>query len=123
VADPSFARGFNLGAALLAPFWAFAHGMAVAGGAYLAALVALVGLVVVRSPAMQMPLWLLASLLIGGAVFFGAVGNRIVAGSARTASGGDAVAIATRELRWAVAGALLHTVVLPWACYFGLGSA
>jgi hypothetical protein len=126
IEDPSFARGFNLGAALLPPFWALAHGLAAAGLGYFVALLALGAVVAFGSPAMRIPTGLLASLLIGGALFFGAIGNRVVAAEARKASdgrSGDAVAVATRELRWAVAGAVLHTVLLPWACYFWLGAA
>lgn len=138
VEDPGFARGFNLGAALLAPFWALSHGLAAAGAALLAALIGFVALVAARPPSMQTATLALASLLIGGALFCGVIGNRVVAAAARaalhetkdlpatareTSSAGVAVELATRELSWAVAGTLLHTVVLPWACYFWLGPA
>jgi hypothetical protein len=48
-------------------------------------------------------------------VALGVVGNRI---AARQPAGADPDAFYSRELRWALAGAVLHTLVLPWVCYF-----
>ncbi len=112
--DPDLARGFNLGAALLAPFWAWSHGLRAAGASLLATCGALV---LAQASGLRLPVLLLASMLLAAALFLGAVGNRIAVSSVR---GVDPEAISSRELRWSIAGAVLHTVVLPWACYFGL---
>lgn len=112
--DPDLARGFNLGAALLAPFWAFAHGRSALGAALLAAFGALA---LAQARGLRLPVLLLTALSIGAALFLGAAGNRIAA--SRGGAGG-AEGLAKQELRWAIAGAVLHTIVLPWACYFWL---
>lgn len=103
------ATGFNLGAALLAPLWALCHGQRAAGAALLALTA---GLAAAQASGQALVAALLAAGLIGAALFFGVVGNRLVA-----------AASAQAELRWALAGALLHTVVLPWLCYFWLAGA
>lgn len=122
-------RGFNLGAALLAPFWALAHGQRAAGAMLLASGIACVA---ARVGGLRLPALLLGSLLLGGAVFFGVVGNRVAAG---TMAAGDVVVtqevagravedFARTQLGWSLAGALLFSVVLPWAGYFwGAGGA
>ena len=110
-------QGFNLGAALLAPFWAWFHGLRAVGATLL-----LTGVVLAFafSSGLRWPVWLLAAILAAAAVGLGVVGNRIAAGQP---GGADPDAFYSRELRWALAGAVLHTLVLPWACYFLIGGA
>lgn len=110
LADPQRAGGFDLGAALLAPLWALGHGQHAAGALLV---VATIALVVAQAMGQELAASVLASLLVGGALFFGVVGNRLT-------SGADPVARVRAELRWALAGAVVHTIVLPWACYFWL---
>lgn len=113
--------GFNLGAALLAPLWALFHGQRAAGATLLATSVALAA---AQAKGLALAAALLGALLAGASLFLGVVGNRIVNAGASAAGhggvGGDPVARARAELRWALAGAVLHTIVLPWACYFWL---
>ena len=111
-ASSELGRGFNLGAALLAPFWAWFHGLRAVGATLL-----LTGAVLVfaLSSGLRWPAVLLAAILAAAAVVLGAVGNRIAAGEPASA---DPAAFLSRQLRWALAGAVLHTIVLPWACYF-----
>ena len=115
--DPELARGFNLGAALLAPFWAWSHGLRAVGATFLATCGVLA---LAQASGLRLPVLLLTSMWIGAALFLGAVGNRI---AASRAGGAGAEALAAQELRWAIAGAVLHTIVLPWAGYFWLARA
>lgn len=110
--------GFNLGAALLAPVWALFHGQRAAGATLLATAVALAA---AQASGLALAAALLAALLAGASLFFGVVGDRIVnAGTQAEGGDGEPAARAQAELRWALAGAVLHTVLLPWACYFWL---
>lgn len=113
LAEPRRTGGFNLGAALLAPLWALFHGQRAAGAALVVATIALAA---ARASGQTLVVALLAPFLLGAALFFGVVGNRISG-----ADGGEPAVRARTELRWALAGALLHTLVVPWACYFWLG--
>lgn len=110
-------RGFNLGAALLAPFWAWFHGLRAVGATLLLTSVVLA---FACSSGLGWPVWLLAAILAAAVVGLGVFGNRIAASQPVAA---DPVAFDSRELRWALAGAVLHTLVLPWACYFLIGGA
>jgi hypothetical protein len=107
-------QGFNLGAALLAPLWAWFHGLRAAGATLLLTSVVL-GFALASG--LRGPVWILAAVLAVAAVVLGVVGNRVAAGQ----TGADPEALLSRELRWALAGAVLHTLVLPWACYFLIG--
>jgi len=104
--DP--ARGFNLGAMLLAPLWMMAHGMRIGGALLLAVWLAL-------WPLAQQQAWL--ALLFVGAVplaagaALGFVGNRI---AAEHRGLGRAEPLSTSQLPWALAGIALHVFVLPW---------
>lgn len=102
-------RGFNLGAALLAPFWIWAHGQPRVG---VALLVAVAALAAAQASGLRLAVLLLAPLVLGASLFFGVVGNRI---AATRHADGDPVALAQSQLPWALAGAVLYTVVLPWA--------
>ena len=105
-------RGFNLGAALLAPLWALVHGPRAAAVGLIAAWVAFAA---AGRSGVQPASLALASFLIGSAFFFGAAGNRMLAARGEA---GDPFGMARGQMRWALAGALLYTVVLPWAGYF-----
>lgn len=113
----ALAQGFNLGAALLAPFWAWCHGLRAAGATLLVTGV-VSGFAVasgLRWPAMG-----LAAILAAASIGLGVVGNRIAASRPAAA---DPDAFYSRQLRWALAGVVLHTLVLPWICYFLIGDA
>lgn len=116
-APDELGRGFNLGAALLAPFWAWLHGLRAVGATLL---LTGAGLVFAISSGLRWPAVLLAAMLTASAVVLGAVGNRIAAG--KPANAGPA-AFYSSQLRWALAGAVLYTVVLPWVCYFLIARA
>ena len=117
--DPAvLGRGFNLGAALLAPFWAWFHGLRAFGLALLATSVVLV---FAEASGLRVAVPALAALLALASLGLGFVGNRLAADRrAATAAGVDAAALIQDERRWALAGAVLHTVVAPWAGYFWL---
>ncbi|MEZ4332357.1 MAG: hypothetical protein R3F35_11420 [Myxococcota bacterium] len=114
-ASPEQARGFNLGAALLAPFWAIAHGQPAIGGTLLVTWVAFAA---AQASGLRLAVLLLGPLLIGASLFFGVVGNRIVA--ARS-GGRDPIRCERGQLPWALAGAVLYAVVLPWVWHFAVG--
>jgi len=114
-------RGFNLGAALLAPIWAWFHGLRAVGAALLLTAVLLAWLC--SSGAASGPRWpatSLAAILAAAALYLGVYGNRI---AVRDPASTDPAEFFSRQLRWALAGAALHTVVLPWACYFLIARA
>jgi hypothetical protein len=109
--------GFNFGAALLAPFWALAHGLQAGGLALLASVGALV---LAQAAGLRIAALGLAALLVGASVFLGVVGNRI---AAARMDPGDPERGSARQLAWSIAGALIHTVLLPWALHFGFAAA
>ena len=114
-------RGFNLGAALLAPIWAWFHGLRAVGATLLLTAVSLAWLC--SSGAASGPRWpaaSLAAILAAAALYLGVFGNRIAVGDPASM---DPAAFFARQLRWALAGAALHTVVLPWTCYFLIARA
>lgn len=114
------ARGFNLGAALLAPIWAWFHGLRAVGASLLLTDVVLAWLW--SSRAERDLGWLtpsLAAILVACSLALGVVGNRI---AARGPSSADPAAFLSRQLRWALAGSVLYTVVLPWAWHFLISS-
>lgn len=109
-ADPS--KGFNVGAALVAPVWLVAHGNALAG------LLLLVPWLV------AVPLWMRGALTlllfvalvpVAAGAALGFVGNRIAAAKSGVR---DPVAFSSSQLPWALAGVVLYAFVLPWAFYF-----
>ncbi|MFK7895551.1 MAG: hypothetical protein AB8G23_06925 [Myxococcota bacterium] len=114
-ADPR--KGFNLGAALMAPFWLLAHG-AKLPGAVLSVLT--LGLVPLFAKAMWLPFLFIALVPVAAGAVLSFMGNRI--GVAHTGLE-DAGAFSSTQLPWAVIGVLLYTVILPWAWYFMYGSA
>lgn len=119
--DPAtLGRGFNLGAALLAPFWAWFHGLRAFGLALLATSVVLV---FAEASGLRIAVMALGALLALASLGLGFVGNRLaVDRRAATAAGVDAASLIEGERRWALAGAVLHTIVAPWAGYFLLVS-
>lgn len=108
------ARGFNFGAALLAPFWALAHGVPTGG---LTLLVSLGALGVALSAGLRVAVLVLTALLVGASIFLGIVGDRIAAAHQAPL---DPERFSSRQLAWGLAGALVHTVLLPWIVYFRL---
>ncbi len=105
-------KGFNLGAALMSPFWMFAHGMRLPGALLIAMTLALVPLFV---QAMWLPTLFVSLVPLAAGSVLSFLGNRI--GVDHTGLE-DAGAFSASQLPWAVAGVLLYTVVLPWAWYF-----
>ena len=110
-------KGFNVGAALLAPFWMFAHGMRLPGALLVAMTLVLVPLF---AKAMWLPFLFVALVPLAAGTVLSFLGNRI--GVAHTGLE-DVGAFSASQVPWAIAGVLLYTVILPWAWYFTLGSA
>jgi len=105
-------KGFNLGASLLAPFWMWMHGLRVP-----AVIVFALGLGVVPlyQREMWIPMLLVAMIPAAAAAAAGFGGNRIAAeyrGREKPAQ------FAASQLPWALLGAVIFTVILPWALYF-----
>lgn len=115
VLDPR--KGFNVGAALLAPFWMLAHGMRLPGVLLSAMTLALVPFAL---QAMWVPFLFVALVPLAAGAVLSFLGNRI--GVAHTGLE-DVGAFSTTQIPWAIAGVLLYTVILPWAWYFTAGNA
>jgi len=108
-------KGFNVGAALLAPFWMWVHGMRIPGALLL---VVSLGIVPLAEREMRIPMWAIATIVVAAAAALGFAGNRIAADRLET---DDPAALARSQLPWAVMGIVLHAIVLPWAYYFVAG--
>ena len=105
-------RGFNLGAALLSPFWMWKHGMRLPGSILLAFFAAMV---LLYEREMWIPFLLTAMVPLAAGAALGLVGNRIAASH----RGAESVAeLSANQLPWATAGIGLYAFVLPWAWYF-----
>ena len=115
VADPR--RGVNVGAFLLAPFWMLAHGMKAPGAMVLLPTLAIVPLV---QRELWVPLLFVAGIPIAAGAALAFVGNRIGVAHTGLESPGE---FAASQRPWALAGIALHTIVLPWALYFGVLAA
>jgi hypothetical protein len=117
--DPAaLGRGFNLGALLLAPFWAWFHGLRAFGLALLATSIVLV---FAAASGLRVAVIALAAILALASIGLGFVGNRLGADRCAGMDGGiDAAAFIAGERSWALAGAVIHTIVAPWAGYFWL---
>lgn len=112
--------GFNLGAALLSPFWMWQHGMRAAGAALFVSWLALVPL---YEREMWIPLLFVAMIPLAAGAALGFVGDRIAINHRLTdgsadRSGETVAEFATSQLPWAIAGVGLFTIVLPWLWYF-----
>jgi hypothetical protein len=105
-------RGFNVGAALLAPIWMFAHGLRVPGAILLALWISMIP---VYARGMWIPLWLMAATAVAASAALGFVGNRIVVDRIGVRSVGD---LSTGQWPWALAGIVSYGFVLPWLWYF-----
>jgi hypothetical protein len=105
-------QGFNLGAALLAPFWLWVHGMRLPG-----VILLIVGLSIgpLYRFELALPLLLVAVALGAAGAALGFAGNRIAYGSREPE---DPAAFAASQLPWALTGIVLHVFVLPWAFFF-----
>jgi hypothetical protein len=104
--------GFNLGAALLSPFWMWAHGMRLPGAILFgigAAMIPFLG------REMWIPAMLLASTALAAGAALGLVGNRIAFGHRGSEPLRD---FSASQLPWAAIGVALYTIVFPWGWYF-----
>jgi prolipoprotein diacylglyceryltransferase len=113
--------GFNLGAALLAPFWMWRHGMPIPGTILLGTWIAVVPLYAnARYPnAEWIALVFVGAVPLAAGAALGFVGNRI----ARGHRGAESVAaFSASQLPWATAGVVLFSIVLPWAWYFAFAA-
>jgi hypothetical protein len=108
---------FNLGAALLSPFWMWQHGMR-APGAVLFVLCLALGPLFERE--LWIPLLFVAMVPIAAGTALGFVGNRIAVNH-RTSE--TAAEFAASQLPWAVVGVGLFTLGLPWFWYFWFAAA
>jgi hypothetical protein len=105
-------RGFNIGAALLSPFWMWSHGLRLPGAILFALWVAMIPL---YEREMWVPFLLVAGIPLAAGAALGFVANRIAAGH----RGAESVAeFSASQLRWAIAGIGLYVIVLPWTWYF-----
>ncbi len=105
-ADPQ--KGFNVGAALLAPFWLWVHGQRLAGVGLLAAWGVLI-------PMLMGGAWgvfaFVVPLPFAAGAALGFVGHRI----ARAHRGDeDPLAYWSSQLPWAVTGIVVYAFVAPW---------
>jgi hypothetical protein len=110
-------RGTNIGAALLAPFWMFAHGLRAPGVVLLALWVALIPLYARES---WIPLSLLGATLLAASAALAIVGNRIVVDRLGVASKRE---LSNRQWPWAATGIVIYGFVLPWVWVGLVGSA
>ena len=109
---PGRSLGFNLGAALLSPFWMWQHGMRAAGAVVFVLCLALVPL---YEREMWIPLLFIAMVPLAAGTALGFVGNRIATNHRASET---ATEFAASQLPWAIAGVGLFTIVLPWLWYF-----
>ena len=109
--------GFNLGAALLTPFWMWMHGMRVAG-------LILFFFYLAMAPLYDLAMWapLFIAAIVAGAVgvALGVVGNRIASSHRASATAAE---FARGQLPWALAGVGVFTILAPWLWYFLLAEA
>lgn len=105
-------RGFNLGAALLAPLWMLQHGMAVAGVLLLVPALAIVPLI---QRELWLPLLFVATVPIAAGAALGFVGNRIAVAHTGLE---DPAAFSAKQLPWTLGAVAFYTIVLPWTWYF-----
>jgi hypothetical protein len=110
VPDPR--KGFNIGAALLAPFWMWVHGMRIPG---VVLLVVALGMLPLAQAELWIPLMTLATIVVAAAAALGFAGNRIAVDHLALE---DPAAFASSQLPWAVAGIVLHVIVIPWVYFF-----
>jgi len=108
---------FNLGAALLSPFWMWQHGLRAAGAVLFAVCLVLVPL---YERDAWIPLWFVAMVPLAAGVALGFVGDRIAMSHRPRETPAE---VAESQLPWAVAGVALFTIVLPWVWYFGFAAA
>jgi prolipoprotein diacylglyceryltransferase len=105
-------RGFNMGAALLAPFWLWKHGMRAPGGVLIIMCAAIVPL---YERELWVPLLFVAMVPVAAGAALGFVGNRIAMNHRRAESLSK---FSASQLPWAIAGVCLFAIVLPWLWYF-----
>jgi hypothetical protein len=104
--------GFNVGAALLSPFWMWAHGMRLPAALLFGIGAAMIPLL---EREMWIPVMLLGSTLLAAGAALGFVGNRIAFGHRGNESLRD---FSSSQLPWSTIGIALYTIVFPWGWYF-----
>lgn len=105
-------RGFNVGAALLCPFWMWAHGMRLPGVVLLVSWAAMLPL---YDRAMWIPFLFVAMVPLAAGAALGFVGNRVAVAHRGVESLAD---FSASQLPWATAGITLFAFVFPWIWYF-----
>lgn len=105
-------QGFNVGAALLAPIWMWAHGLRLPG--------ALLGVLCLALwPLAKQGLWtpflFVAAVPVAAGAALGFVGNRI---AAEFRANDEPAALSASQLPWALAGIVFHVLLLPWVVYY-----
>ena len=112
IGAPDLRKGFNVGAALLAPFWMWAHGMRIPAALLLVMSLGIVPLARLES---WIPTLAISTIVVAAAAALGFAGNRIASDRLEIEDPG---AFATSQLPWAVAGIVLYVIVMPWAYFF-----
>jgi hypothetical protein len=110
-------RGFNLGAALLSPFWMWAHGMRVPGAVLFGFWAAIVPLYEMQ---MRLPLVFIGMVPLAAGAALGFVGNRI---AVEHRGAENLAAFSNSQVPWATSGIALYTVILPWLWFFRYAGA
>jgi len=105
-------KGFNVGAALLAPLWMWAHGMRIPGAVLLVLSLSI-------APMLRAEMWLpalaFAAISFAAGAALGFAGNRIAADHLKAE---DSATFAATQLPWAIAGIILFTAIAPWVWFF-----
>jgi len=105
-------KGFNVGAALLAPLWMWAHGMRIPGAVLLVLCLSI-------APLFRAEMWLpalaVAAIPLAASAALGFAGNRIAADHLKAE---DSATFAATQLPWAIAGIILFTAIAPWVWFF-----
>ncbi|MFP6656069.1 MAG: hypothetical protein VCB25_10615 [Myxococcota bacterium] len=108
---------FNLGVALLSPFWMWQHGMRAAGTGRLI-------LYLTMLPLYDQQRWILllfvAMVPLAAGTALGFVGHRIARNDRSSESPAEYWA---SQLPWSLAGVGLYSVILPWFWYFRFAAA
>jgi hypothetical protein len=103
---------FNLGAALLSPFWMWQHGMRAAGGGLFMLSLAML-------PLYHQERWIsflfVAMVPLAAGTALGFIGHRIARTHRASQSPSDYLA---SQLPWTLAGIGLYSMILPWLWYF-----
>lgn len=114
--ESTASRGINVGAALLAPVWMWAHGLRLPGAIIGLATLAIVPLALRASAdGSWLPVVFVGAIPVAAGAALAFSGNRIAA-DYRGLS--DPAELSATQLPWALIGITLHVFVLPWAIFF-----